>query len=351
MPDIVLSNVQKSYGAGSPNAVSDLDLHIRDGEFMCLLGPSGCGKTTTLRMIAGLENLTDGEIGVGEKIVDSPARGAFIGPEKRGMGLVFQSYALWPHLTIERNTDFGLRLRKVPKAEREARVTEVMKALDIEKYRHRYPSQLSGGQQQRVALARMLAVNPGVPARSVPELIALARGGRKFTFGSSGNGASSHLAGALFNRMAGTDFEHVPYRGTGPALNDLLAGHIAMVFTDVMTALPHVQEGRLRALGVTTAERSAALPEVPTVAEQGLAGYDASVFFGIVVPAATPAEARERLRAALAAALAQPETRQALNAQGMQIAPDITPDALATLMASEAERWSAVIRETGARAD
>ncbi len=200
-------------------------------------------------------------------------------------------------------------------------------------------------------IPNVLAVNPGVPARSVPELIALARGGRKFTFGSSGNGASSHLAGALFNRMAGTDFEHVPYRGTGPALNDLLAGHIAMVFTDVMTALPHVQEGRLRALGVTTAERSAALPEVPTVAEQGLAGYDASVFFGIVVPAATPAEARERLRAALAAALAQPETRQALNAQGMQIAPDITPDALATLMASEAERWSAVIRETGARAD
>ena len=162
MPDIVLSNVQKSYGAGSPNAVSDLDLHIGDGEFMCLLGPSGCGKTTTLRMIAGLENLTDGEIRVGERLVDSPARGEFVGPEKRGMGLVFQSYALWPHLTIERNTDFGLRLRKVPKAEREDRVAKVMKALDIEKYRHRYPSQLSGGQQQRVALARMLAVNPGV---------------------------------------------------------------------------------------------------------------------------------------------------------------------------------------------
>ena len=162
MPDIVLSNVRKSYGSGSPNAVSDLDLSIGDGEFMCLLGPSGCGKTTTLRMIAGLENLTDGEIRVGERLVDSPARGEFTGPEKRGMGLVFQSYALWPHLTIERNTDFGLRLRKVPKAEREERVTKVMKALDIEKYRHRYPSQLSGGQQQRVALARMLAVNPGV---------------------------------------------------------------------------------------------------------------------------------------------------------------------------------------------
>ena len=162
MPDIVLNDVQKSYSAGSPKAVSDLSLHIGDGEFMCLLGPSGCGKTTTLRMIAGLENLSDGEISVGGKLVDSPAKARFVGPEKRGMGLVFQSYALWPHLTIERNVDFGLRLRKMPKAEREARVTTVMKALDIEKYRTRYPSQLSGGQQQRVALARMLAVNPGV---------------------------------------------------------------------------------------------------------------------------------------------------------------------------------------------
>jgi tripartite-type tricarboxylate transporter receptor subunit TctC len=200
-------------------------------------------------------------------------------------------------------------------------------------------------------IPNVLSVNPGVPARTVPELIALARGGRTFTFGSSGNGASSHLAGALFNRMAGTTFEHVPYRGTGPALNDLLAGHIDMVFTDVMTALPHVQEGRLRALGVTTAERSAALPEVPTVAEQGLPGYDASVFFGIVVPAATPPEARERLRAAVAEALAQPEVRKALEAQGMQLAPEVTPAALGALMAAETDRWGVVIRETGARAD
>ncbi|WP_395541348.1 ABC transporter ATP-binding protein [Neotabrizicola sp. sgz301269] len=161
MPDITLSNVQKSYGAG-PNAVRDLDLKIGNGEFMCLLGPSGCGKTTTLRMIAGLENLTGGRIEVGDQVIDCPASGQFVGPEKRGMGLVFQSYALWPHLTIERNVDFGLRLRKVAKAEREDRVAKVMKALDIEKYRKRYPSQLSGGQQQRVALARMLAVNPSV---------------------------------------------------------------------------------------------------------------------------------------------------------------------------------------------
>jgi iron(III) transport system ATP-binding protein len=162
MPTISLRNVEKSYGNGALNAVSDLDLEIGDGEFMCLLGPSGCGKTTTLRMIAGLEHLSGGEIQVGSDKVDDVDAGIFVPPERRGMGLVFQSYALWPHLTIERNTDFGLRLRKVPRAEREARVTEVMQALGIEQYRDRYPSQLSGGQQQRVALARMLAVNPKV---------------------------------------------------------------------------------------------------------------------------------------------------------------------------------------------
>ena len=161
MPGIKLSNVDKSYD-GHTKAVADLDLEIEDGDFMCLLGPSGCGKTTTLRMIAGLENLNAGEVKVGERAVDSIASGIFIPPERRGMGLVFQSYALWPHLTVERNTDFGLRLRRIPKDQREARVKHVMQTLGIEEYRDRYPSQLSGGQQQRVALARMLAVNPDI---------------------------------------------------------------------------------------------------------------------------------------------------------------------------------------------
>jgi len=134
MPTINLRNVEKSYGGNAANAVSDLDLEIGDGEFMCLLGPSGCGKTTTLRMIAGLEHLSGGEIQVGERKVDSVHAGIFIPPEKREMGLVFQSYALWPHLTIERNTDFGLRLRKVPKAEREERVEKVMRTLGIEQF-------------------------------------------------------------------------------------------------------------------------------------------------------------------------------------------------------------------------
>lgn len=162
MPNITLTNIEKVYSGTTAPAVTDINLEIEDGEFMCLLGPSGCGKTTTLRMIAGLEHPTGGSIQIGEKRVDDVEAGIFVPPEKRGLGLVFQSYALWPHLTIEKNVDFGLRLRRTPKEEREARVNEVMKKLGIERYAQRYPNQLSGGQQQRVALARMLAVNPEV---------------------------------------------------------------------------------------------------------------------------------------------------------------------------------------------
>ena len=140
-------------------------------------------------------------------------------------------------------------------------------------------------------IPNVLAVHAGVPASTVPDLIALAKKER-LSFGSSGNGASSHLAGALFNTMAGTTIEHIPYRGTGPALNDLLAGHIAMVLTDVLTALPHIQGGRVRGLGITTLQRSAVLPDLPTVAEQGLTGYDASVFSASPFPAPRPTRRR-----------------------------------------------------------
>lgn len=162
MPDITLTNVAKNYAGHGSAAVEDLSLTIADGEFMCLLGPSGCGKTTTLRMIAGLEHLSGGEIAIGGRVVDSVSAAAFVPPEQRRLGLVFQSYALWPHMTVERNIDFGLRLRKLPEAERRAKVNDVMEKLRIRDYAVRYPAQLSGGQQQRVALARMLAVNPDV---------------------------------------------------------------------------------------------------------------------------------------------------------------------------------------------
>jgi iron(III) transport system ATP-binding protein len=162
MPTIELSHVTKRYPAASTSAVDDLSLTITDGDFMCMLGPSGCGKTTTLRMIAGLEQPSAGSISIDDRILDSVERGVFVPPERREMGMVFQSYALWPHLTVRQNTEYGLRLRKVARAERGRRAGEVMTVMGIDRYADRYPSQLSGGQQQRVALARMLAVNPGV---------------------------------------------------------------------------------------------------------------------------------------------------------------------------------------------
>ncbi|MFS2224648.1 ABC transporter ATP-binding protein [Pantoea sp. B65] len=162
MPVITLHNLTKTWPGAAQPAVDAINLTVNDGEFMCLLGPSGCGKTTILRMIAGIEHASGGEISIGDTLMDSVARATFVPPEQRRVGLVFQSYALWPHMTVEQNVDFGLRLQKVPAAERIARCLDVMEKLRIAGYASRYPAQLSGGQQQRVALARMLVVNPGV---------------------------------------------------------------------------------------------------------------------------------------------------------------------------------------------
>ena len=162
MPTISLTNLTKCYDGNTEPSVDQVSLTVEDGEFMCLLGPSGCGKTTILRMIAGIEHSTSGEIAVDDLVVDSVHQSCFIPPEQRRIGFVFQNYALWPHMTVERNVDFGLRLQKVPAQERKERCLDVMSKLRILEYADRYPSQLSGGQQQRVALARMLAVNPGI---------------------------------------------------------------------------------------------------------------------------------------------------------------------------------------------
>ena len=161
MARIEIKNLRKQFNAESV-AVDQLDLDIADGEFVALLGPSGCGKTTTLRMLAGLELPTSGEIVVGDRVVNSNEQMAYVPPQKRGMGLVFQNYALWPHLTVERNVSFGLEMEGVGKRERRSRVDEVLDLLQIRNQAEKYPAQLSGGQQQRVALARMLVVNPDV---------------------------------------------------------------------------------------------------------------------------------------------------------------------------------------------
>ncbi|AMO25624.1 ABC transporter substrate-binding protein [Ramlibacter tataouinensis] len=201
-------------------------------------------------------------------------------------------------------------------------------------------------------LPNVLAINASIPARNLKELIAYIKANPgKLSYASSGNGASSHLAGALFNMRAGTDVQHVPYRGTGPALNDLLAGQVAMAFTDVLTALPHAKAGKLRILGVTTATRSRALPEVPTLMEQGLKDFDVSVFFGMVVPAGTPQATVTRLNAAFAQILQQPAVRQSLQSQGLELPNDLTPAQLAVYMRKEQEKWRDVIAASGAKAD
>ena len=201
-------------------------------------------------------------------------------------------------------------------------------------------------------LPNVLVVNPGIPAKNVKELIAYGKANPgKLSYASSGNGASSHLAGVLFNNLADTDFAHIPYKGTGPALNDLLGGQVAMTFTDVLTALPHIKSGKLRALGVTTKERSQALPEVPTIAEQGIAGFDVSVFFGLVVPAGTPKDVVDKLNQGFADALKQPEVRKTLLAQGLEFAPSTSPEQLGAFIQAEVPKWRAVVKSSGAEID
>ncbi len=160
MPVVRLVNLQKRFGAVT--AVDGVSLEVAEGNIHTLLGPSGCGKTTTLRCIAGLERPDDGEIVIGGKIMAAPERGIFVPPERRGLGMVFQSYALWPHLTVAENIAFGLRQQKRSRAEVVARVAEVLALTQLTGLETRYPSEISGGQQQRVALARSLALRPGV---------------------------------------------------------------------------------------------------------------------------------------------------------------------------------------------
>ncbi len=161
MSEIKIKSIIKNFG-GNSIAVDNLSETFPDGEFVCLLGPSGCGKTTTLRMIAGLETPDRGEIFYGDKTFFSSKTGEFIKTENRNLGLMFQSYALWPHMTVFKNIVFGLEMQKKSLDEKEKRYLELEKLFHLENFRDRYPSELSGGQQQRVALARMLAMKPSL---------------------------------------------------------------------------------------------------------------------------------------------------------------------------------------------
>ncbi|MCS6764451.1 MAG: tripartite tricarboxylate transporter substrate binding protein [Candidatus Protistobacter heckmanni] len=201
-------------------------------------------------------------------------------------------------------------------------------------------------------LPNILVINPGVPAKTMAELVQYARANPgKLSFASLCNGASSHLAGVLFGRSTNTQLVHVPYKGTGPALNDLLGGQVSMSFTDILTAMPHVKAGTLRALGVTTAVRSPATPQIPTLAEQGLKGFDVFVFFGVVVPKGTPVAAVKTLNNAFVHALSSPKVSEVLAKQGIVPAPSGTPDYLSRFMHQETAKWEDVVEASGAQLD
>jgi iron(III) transport system ATP-binding protein len=158
MAHLELDNLAKHYG--TVHSVDGVSLSVEKGEFICLLGPSGCGKTTTLRMIAGFIEPDAGEIRAGGKTISSA--GAVVPPERRNMSMIFQSYAVWPHMTVRQNVGYGLKMKSVPQADRDARTDAMLKATKLFGEAARYPSELSGGQQQRVALARALAPNPDI---------------------------------------------------------------------------------------------------------------------------------------------------------------------------------------------
>jgi iron(III) transport system ATP-binding protein len=160
MPEVRVSQLSKVFG--EVPVLNDITFTIEDGEFFTLLGPSGCGKSTTLNCIAGLEDPTSGSITVGTTPFVDTARKLNVPPEERNLGMVFQSYALWPHMTIEQNLAMPLNIRRVPRAEKSQRIHEVLDKVGLAHLRDRYPHQLSGGQQQRVALARALVYSPGV---------------------------------------------------------------------------------------------------------------------------------------------------------------------------------------------
>ena len=202
---------------------------------------------------------------------------------------------------------------------------------------------------EAVSAPQVLVVNPRSPVRDVAGFVAWAREAEgRLTVASQGNGSIGHLAGALFALEAGYTYTHVPYRGGGPAVLDLVGGHVEALFVTLPAAIEHIRAGRLRALAVTGAERAEALPAVPTVAEAVLPGFDVVTWQGILAPAATPGAAVARLAAELLAVLAQPEVARDLREQGFTLAAR-GPEAFAGRVRAEAERWPAVVRRAGAR--
>jgi tripartite-type tricarboxylate transporter receptor subunit TctC len=198
----------------------------------------------------------------------------------------------------------------------------------------------------------MLVAHPSLGVSSVGELIAAAkREPGRINYASVGNGSAVHLATELFRKQAGIDLVHIPYKGSAPALNDVVAGTTPVMFVNLLSGLQHVKSGRLRALAVATSSRVRALPDVPTVAEAGVPGYEFQAWFGIVAPAATPAPILERLNAEFNRVLSVADVRdRLLNEGGMQPVGGSAAQ-FAALIAREKEHWGKLVKETGARVD
>lgn len=197
----------------------------------------------------------------------------------------------------------------------------------------------------------VLAVHPSIPVKNVKELVALARARPgQLSYVSAGVGSSGHLAGALFETMTGTTMIHIPYKGMAPAVSDLIGGQVSMTFGTSLSVVPVVRSARLRALATTGAQRSPALPDLPTVAEAGVPGYEASLWYGFVGPARMPPEIVQRLNSEIVAVLGMPEVRERLTSQGVD-AKSSTADEFMRLLASDFERWARVVQKAGIRAE
>jgi tripartite-type tricarboxylate transporter receptor subunit TctC len=196
----------------------------------------------------------------------------------------------------------------------------------------------------------LLVVNNDVPAKTLPEFIALGKREGKMTFASSGSGTSIHVSGELFKTMTGIDMTHIPYKGRATAIPHLLGGRVTMMFDNMPSSLPLVKEGKLRALGVTSAARSPAAPEIPTIAEQGLPGFEAVSWFALFAPAGTPRPIVDKLQAEVKKILAAPETVKKLAEIGLDTVGS-SPDELAAYQRAEITKWAKVVKDSGAKVE
>jgi tripartite-type tricarboxylate transporter receptor subunit TctC len=199
--------------------------------------------------------------------------------------------------------------------------------------------------------SNVLVVNPDVPAKSVAELIALAKAKPgTLSYGSPGTGSQPHLGGEFLKVMAGIDIVHVPYNGTAPALRDLLGGQISFMFAQTSAALPQIQGGKLRALGVASLKRSPLLPDVPTIAESGLPGFEAVSWYAVLAPAGTPKEVVSKIQTEIARVLQMPDIREKLLAQGGEAIGN-TPEQLSSLLRTESARYADIVKRANIRAE